>query len=388
MTAPTPTPEPSVYPPVAALTPTSEPTAYPPVAALTPTSEPTAYPPVAAPTPTATSSPESVPFLSAVSERATEDSRSRERKTSFPSPSLAPPHVLADQHVPRDRRRVCPVDGPVRRRRREALPEAPQPARDRGDRLELDGDRVRGVLCWWQLLLSVPRLAGKMLRGDRRPVVLLPLSYLSLRRWTVLPARRVHLSLSCGRHLHLKRRRRPTVAVVRLVLVAHTGGSARRVLHGVLPQATDTAAYAGRAAILRPRRAAARRCLRLPDHRADVSPERRRIRSFEPRQCWCVPTNGFSAALTDNPSPSALGAAARAGGVSHDDLKTDGREDSPREPDLRSTFAGGAGLLGGLMLGSMFGGGGSGESGGFDADSGGGTLAMDGGGGGDFAADN
>ena len=215
--------------------------------------------------------------------------------------SPAPPDVRTDPHASRDRRRVGPVDAPVRRGRREARPEAPRPARRgvRGERLELDGDRVRGVLCWWQLLLSVPRLAGKMLRGDRRPVVLLPLSYLSLRRWTVLPARRVHLSLSCGRHLHLKRRRRPTVAVVRLVLVAHTGGSARRVLHGVLPKATHAAAHAGRAAVLRPRRAAARRRLRIPGDGAAVS-ARRRIRSFEPRRCRCVPAAGSAAALVSS----------------------------------------------------------------------------------------
>ena len=77
--------------------------------------------------------------------------------------SPAPPDVCTDPHASRDRRRVGPVDAPVRRGRREARPEAPRPARRgvRGERLELDGNhRVRGVLRRWQLLLRVPRHAG------------------------------------------------------------------------------------------------------------------------------------------------------------------------------------------------------------------------------------
>ena len=187
--------------------------------------------------------------------------------------SPAPPDVRTDPHASRDRRRVGPVDAPVRRGRREARPEAPRPARRgvRGERLELDGNhRVRGVLRRWQLLLRVPRHAGNVLRGSRRPVLLLPHGRLFLRRGAVLQARRVHLPLSRGGNLE-RQRRRPTVAVVRPVLVAHSGGSARRVLHGVLPKAAHAAAHAGRAAVLRPRRAAARRRLRIPGDGAAVS---------------------------------------------------------------------------------------------------------------------
>ena len=180
-----------------------------------------------------------------------------------------------------------------------------------------------------QLLLRVSRHAGKVLRGDRRPVVLLPHGRLFLRRGAVLPARRVNLPLSrCG---HLERRRRPTVAVVRPVLVAHPGGSARRMLHGVLPKAADAAAHAGRAAVLRTRRAAARHRLRLPDHGAAVlsKPDRRRIRSFESRRCRCVPAAGSAAARACTRPPSALGAAARADDALSDDVKTDRHEVPP-----------------------------------------------------------